>query len=167
MFQGLHISVGRKGAWAANPLQCPLSSSYGSGHLPGASFCAGKCCAWIIVAWMDAGRQGEKLLASFYCSCLPAQGWAYWQPSPLNFSLNNERDKASLTALVRGFADRTQSFKVPSITVIEIKAVSKQTKLCTPPLELSHGRNCLCWGFWEVQLCSYTVVLPKSDCPLK
>lgn len=72
MFQGLNISVGRKGAWAANPSLCPLSSSQGSGHLPGASFCDGKCCAWIIVAWVDAGRQGEKLLVSFYCSCLPA-----------------------------------------------------------------------------------------------
>lgn len=50
----------------------------------------------------------------------------------LNLSWNNETDKASLIALVRESADRMHSFKVPSVTVVGIKTVGRQTNLHTP-----------------------------------
>jgi len=83
------------------------------------------------VAWVDAlGRNSLLLFTAL--ACLPEAehtGILF-----LSLSLNNETDKASLITLVRESADRLHSFKVPSITVIEIeiKIVSKQTNLCIP-----------------------------------
>lgn len=81
IFLGLNISVGRKGAWDANPLcvtsllqQTRLRGSAQAGLLPGTAF-VGKCCTGIIVAWMDA--YGRSPCFFFHCSCLAAQGSEY------------------------------------------------------------------------------------------
>lgn len=66
----------------------------------------------------------------------------------LNLSLNNETDKASLIALVRESAGRMHSFKVPSITVTEIKIVDEQTCTAQPK---DSARDTVAWPFlcWQ------------------
>lgn len=131
IFLGLNISVGRKGAWVANPLH--TMSLLQQLRIRALAWCILLC--WEVLCLNNCGLGGcwgGETPCFFLLLLLACPRLSILESCSLNLSLNNETDEASSIALVRESADRMHSFKVPSVTVIEITITGEQTNLCTP-----------------------------------